>query len=86
MKTFTYKITDPEGLHARPAGLLVKQAAQYASLIKIDKGGSRTADAKKIFSVMSLAVKQDETITITVEGPDEEKAAEEMKKYFEQNL
>ncbi|NLG92842.1 HPr family phosphocarrier protein [Caproiciproducens galactitolivorans] len=86
MKTFTYKITDPDGLHARPAGLLVKQAAQYASSIKIDKGGSKTADAKKIFSVMSLAVKQDETITVTVEGTDEEKAADELKKYFEQNL
>ena len=86
MKTFTYEIRDPDGIHARPAGLLVKQAAQYESTIKISKGESRTADAKKIFSVMSLAVKQGETAVVTVECADEENAAEGMKNFFEQNL
>ena len=39
MKEFTYVITDPEGIHARPAGLLVKAAAGFKSDIKIEKDG-----------------------------------------------
>lgn len=35
MKQFTYVITDPAGVHARPAGLLVKEAAKYSSAITI---------------------------------------------------
>ena len=51
MKEFQYVITDPEGIHARPAGLLVKKAASYASTIMIGKG-EKSADAKRIFGVM----------------------------------
>ena len=38
MKEFKYVVTDPEGIHARPAGILVKQAAGYQSSVKITKG------------------------------------------------
>ena len=38
MKEFKYVVTDPEGIHARPAGILVKQAAGYQSAVKITKG------------------------------------------------
>lgn len=31
MKEFTYTITDPVGIHARPAGQLVKAAKEFAS-------------------------------------------------------
>ena len=85
MKKFSYTIKDPEGIHARPAGLLVKQAAQYTSSVKISKGNN-LADAGRIFSVMGLAAKQGETVTVVVEGPDEEQAAEQIRKFFEQNL
>ena len=51
MKEFKYVVTDPEGIHARPAGILVKQAAGYKSAVTIVKG-EKSADAKRIFGVM----------------------------------
>ncbi|MBQ2050051.1 MAG: HPr family phosphocarrier protein [Spirochaetales bacterium] len=37
MKTFEYTITDPVGIHARPAGILVKEIKKYASTVTISK-------------------------------------------------
>lgn len=85
MKEFKYVITDPEGIHARPAGVLVKQAAGYQSTVKIAKG-EKSADAKRIFGVMGLGVKSGEEITVTVEGADEETAAAELEAFFKENL
>lgn len=85
MKEFKYVITDPEGIHARPAGILVKQAAGYQSAVTIAKG-EKSADAKRIFGVMGLGVKTGEEITITVEGADEDTAAEELETFFKENL
>lgn len=85
MKEFKYVITDPEGIHARPAGILVKQAAGYQSAVKIAKG-EKSADAKRIFGVMGLGVKKGEEVTVTVEGADEEKAASELETFFKENL
>ncbi|MDL2250986.1 HPr family phosphocarrier protein, partial [Lachnospiraceae bacterium OttesenSCG-928-J05] len=73
MMEFTYVITDPEGIHARPAGMLVAKAKQFASQIKI-KSGDKTGDLKKIFSVMSLGVKNGQEVTLTFNGEDEAKA------------
>lgn len=73
MKQFEYTINDKLGIHARPAGMLVKEAAKYASSITISKGDKK-GDAKKIFGVMGLSVKCGETITVTIEGDDEETA------------
>ena len=53
MTEFTYAIKDPNGIHARPAGMLVKECAKYNCSITID-GNGKTADAKKIFAVMGL--------------------------------
>ena len=85
MKEFKYVITDPEGIHARPAGILVKQAAGYQSAVTIAKG-EKSADAKRIFGVMGLGVKTGEEITITVEGADEDTAAAELETFFNENL
>lgn len=85
MKEFKYVITDPEGIHARPAGILVKQAAGYQSSVKIAKG-EKSADAKRIFGVMGLGVKTGEEITVTVEGADEDTAAAELEAFFKENL
>ena len=61
MKEFQYTITDPEGIHARPAGELVKAAKAFTSSIKIVKDG-KEGDCKKIFTVMALAVKKDNEV------------------------
>ena len=85
MKEFKYVITDPEGIHARPAGILVKQAAGYQSSVTIAKG-EKSADAKRIFGVMGLGVKTGEEVTITVDGSDEDTAAAELETFFKENL
>ncbi len=85
MKEFTYVITDPEGIHARPAGELVKAAKEYASTIKIVKDG-KSGDCKKIFGIMGLGVKNGNEVTITVEGEDEEAAFEGIMKFMQENL
>ena len=61
MKEFEYTITDELGIHARPAGLLVKKAAEFASTVSVDNG-TKKGDAKKIMSLMMMAVKQGQTV------------------------
>lgn len=85
MKEFTYTITDPEGIHARPAGVLVKQAAGYSCAVKIAKDG-REVDAKRIMGVMSLGVKCGMEVVVKCDGDDEEKASAELEAFFKENL
>ncbi len=85
MKSFQYTVTDPVGIHARPAGDLVKAVSQFASTVTIDKEG-KTADAKRLMAVMALGVKQGMTITVTVEGDDEDAAASSIEQFFKDNL
>lgn len=82
---FTFTISDPEGMHARPAGRLVEEAQKYQSSITLDDNGT-TADAKRIFAVMALGAKQGDAIDVTVDGPDQDKAAEELQTFFKENL
>ena len=74
MKEFKHVITDPMGMHARPAGMLVKAVAGYASKITIT-APTGTADARRLMALMKLAAKQGMELTITVDGADEEKVA-----------
>ncbi len=85
MKEFTYVITDEVGIHARPAGLLVKEAKKYASKINVVKAG-KAAGATKLMALMNLGVKCGEEVTVTVEGDDEDAAFEGIKAFFEKNL
>lgn len=85
MKTFDYVIKDENGIHARPAGLLVKKALEFKSDIKISTAG-KTADAKRIFSVMGLGAKKGQTITVEAEGEDEASAIEAMLKFLSENM
>lgn len=85
MKTFTYTIKDEVGIHARPAGLLAKKAKEFESVITLEKGG-KTAVATKLMAIMGMGVKHGDTVNVTVEGADEEKAAAEMEAFFNANL
>ena len=85
MKQFTYTIKDELGVHARPAGLLVKLAKKYASKVTIEKDG-KTCDMRKLMAVMGLGIKQGETVTVTVEGTDEDTAAPQLETFFRDNL
>ena len=85
MKEFVHVINDPLGLHARPAGMLVKACAGYASSVTITAPTGK-ADAKRLMAVMRLAAKQGMELTVSVDGADEEKAAAELKAFLEANL
>ena len=85
MKEFTYKICDDLGIHARPAGLLVKKASEFSSEIVMHKD-EKEANLKRLFSVMGLSVKKDDTVRVTVDGSDEEKATPEIESFFKNNL
>ena len=85
MKTFEYTIQDELGIHARPAGLLVKEAKKYESECTITKDG-KTKKLTQLMMLMSLGVKQGETVTVTAEGADEDAAIAGLKEFFEANL
>lgn len=85
MKSFNYVITDEVGLHARPAGLLVKEAKKYASKVTISAGG-KNADATRLMAIMSMGVKQGTEVTVSVDGEDEDTAVAGMEKFFKENL
>ena len=85
MKEIKYTITDPLGIHARPAGLIVKLAAGFKSAITLDNG-TKKADAKRIMAVMSMGTKQGNEITVTVDGEDEDAAVAAIETFLKENL
>lgn len=85
MQKFSYVIKDEVGIHARPAGLFVKEAKKYESKIQIIKD-TKSADATKLMAVMGLGVKCGDTIVVEIEGSDEEDACKKMKIFLENNL
>lgn len=85
MKTFEYKIKDNLGIHARPAGLLVKFVSKYKSEVIIELG-EKSANARKLFGVMGLGAKCGDIIKFNVKGKDEEKAKTEIEKFCNDNF
>ncbi|MFA9375315.1 MAG: HPr family phosphocarrier protein [Lachnotalea sp.] len=85
MQKFNYVITNPQGIHARPAGLLVKEAQKYENCnISILKDGKQV-DAKKLLQVMSLGIKCGNTIEVIVEGGEQEQVASAFKEFLKNN-
>ena len=85
MKQFDYTIQDAMGIHARPAGLLVKEAKNYKSTITLVKGEIEV-NVLKLMALMQLAVKCGETVTIKVEGEDEDVCVAAMEEFFKANF
>lgn len=85
MKEFKFTIKDEAGIHARPAGLLVKAAGEFQSTITIIKDG-KSADAKRIFGIMGLGAKCGDELTITADGADEDAAIASLEKFMNENM
>lgn len=85
MKEFSYVITDEIGIHARPAGMLVKEAKAFSSKITLEANGKK-ADATKLMAVMSLGVKTGATVVVKAEGDDEDAAIAQIEKFMKTNL
>ena len=86
MKQFTYTIQDHVGIHARPAGMLAKEAKALDSVVTVEKADGKSAAATKLMAVMSLGVKCGDTVTVKVEGGDEAANAAAMEQFFKENL
>ena len=82
MKRFTYTITIPEGIHARPAGMLVEAAQQLRCDVTVSKG-DRSASARRLMALMLLEVHQGDTITVTVDGDGEEEEVRTLESFFQ---
>ena len=85
MKEFTYTVRDRVGIHARPAGMLVKLVKEYSSDVYIEKGDKRIK-ADRLIAVMNMGRKQGDTVTVAIEGVDEEEAYKALYSFFEKNL
>ena len=86
MKQFTYTITDPVGIHARPAGLLVKAAKGLDSDVTIAREDGKSAAATKLMALMGLGIKQGDTVSVTLEGGNEDANAQALEQFFQENL
>ena len=77
MRTCAVEIINPLGLHARAAARFVHVASRFVSSIRVSRLG-REMDGKSIMGLLLLSAAQGSTITITVEGPDENEALGEL--------
>lgn len=85
MMEFSYTIKDPNGLHARPAGLLVQEAQKCQSKITL-ACGEKSADLKRLFAVMGMNVKCGADVTVRADGPDEAQAVQALEAFFKANF
>ena len=85
MKTFNFTVKEPLGIHARPAGMLTKEAKKYKSTITLKKG-EKSVNVLKLMGLMGLGVKCGDTVTITIEGEDEDVCAPIIEEFFNANF
>lgn len=85
MKQFTYRIQDPNGMHARPAGALATFAKQFSADVRVSANG-KEADAKRLLALMTLGAVTGTELTFTVSGEDEERAATELEAFCRSQL
>ena len=78
-------ITNPTGLHLRPAGILCKTAMQFRSAVTFTFGHT-TANAKSVLSVLGACVKSGDEIEFHCEGADEKEALTAMVEAVESGL
>ncbi len=82
MKSFDYTITDPVGIHARPAGILVKEIKNYSGITVTVTKGDKSVNALKLMALMGMGIKQGDTVTVSVEGENEEDVAAKIEEFF----
>ena len=85
MKQFSHTINNPNGIHARPAGLFVEKMLQFKSIVSVKREEQR-ADGKKLFALMKLRAKYGQTLLITAEGEDEDAAIKAAREFLTTNL
>ena len=86
MKSFEYTITDPVGIPARPAGILVKEIKKYTgTTVTVSKDG-KSVNALKLMALMGMGIKQGDTVTVSIDGGDESSVLNEVETFFRENF
>ena len=80
------KITNPTGLHLRPAGNLCREAVKYKCKVTFQYEGKNTANAKSVLSVLGSCVKIGDEILLMCDGEDETVALENLVAFIEGGL
>ncbi|MBR7073695.1 MAG: HPr family phosphocarrier protein [Oscillospiraceae bacterium] len=86
MKSFDYVITDPVGIHARPAGILVKEVKNYKDSVITLAKGEKSVNLLKLMALMQMGIKQGDKVTVSVEGGDEDAVCAKIEEFFKANL
>ena len=82
MITKEITLKNEEGLHARPATEIVKNASKYNCDIKLEVNGKQY-NAKSVLNIMSAGIKNNSQIKIICDGVNEENALMEIVELFE---
>ncbi|MBE6107937.1 MAG: HPr family phosphocarrier protein [Erysipelotrichaceae bacterium] len=85
MREIKYVVTNPLGVHARPCALLAQCCVNYKSEVLV-KSNDKTADGRNVLNLLALRIKYGDTMVITIEGEDEEKAYEEVLSVIEKEF
>ena len=85
MQQFEYTVTDPAGLHARPAGNLVRKVKGFSSRVTLTANG-KTCVATQLIALMGMKISRGTVVNVSVEGEDEGTCARELQEWFAENL
>lgn len=86
MQKFSFIVKDPDGVHARPAGIIIKAVTPFKSNVSLETNGKKVLLKGGIFALMGLGIRQGQALEVTVEGEDELEAVDAVRKAFEDNL
>ena len=78
-------VNNEVGLHARPAGMLVKEAKKYVSRITLSANG-KECEATRLMALMAMCIKCQTPVTVTVSGDEEQAFAAELEQFFQENF
>ena len=80
-------VTNPQGLHARPADMFVKLANQFNAKVEVIKDDAcERIDGKSILEVLTLAALEGTRLVLEATGPDAEEAIDALVKLVENDF
>jgi len=85
MRSFVYTVKDALGLHARPAGLLVRLVQSLPDEVRVRKG-ERTVGGTRLLALMGLGIRCGDAVTVEIEGASEATSEAALRDFFERNL
>ncbi|MDD2969958.1 MAG: HPr family phosphocarrier protein [Lachnospiraceae bacterium] len=77
----TVKVQLDGGLEARPVAVLVQVASQFDSTVYVEADG-RKVNAKSIMGMMTLGLAAGDSVTVEIDGKDEQTALDSIEKYL----